>query len=580
MLFDAVITELTRLLGPEAEQVGDLARFISHPPKPDMGDLAFGCFPLAKIRRRSPAQIAQELAGQVQAGGLIASAAAVGPYLNFSADPVGLLQATCDAVDSGVLTRAQTRQTDRVMVEFSQPNTHKLFHVGHLRNVALGDSLVRIFRSRGHSVVPANYYGDFGIDVAKCLWWLRTHPELEAPQTDRASFLGKAYTDANEQLDPKRVEPEQREKNLTEVRAILHAMEQREPEIWALYQQTRQWCLDEFRSTYAWLGVDFDVDFFESEMEAPANAIVDHFLAQGVLEVSDGAIVCDLQPDLDVPAMVRKSDGTSLYMTWDLALAKVKFEDFGIQRSLYVVGSEQRFHFKQLFLALDRMGYPRAGDCRHVSYELVVLPEGKMSSRKGSAIPLYRLQSVVCEAIAARLDAANARVAAEDRDETIRRIAVACLKYGMLRIGTNKRVVFSIDDWTNPEGDTGAYLLYSLARVRSIFRNAAADGLAPEAGAGFAADSGFGEVAEERALLNHLARLPAVIDRAADGADPSSIAGWCYDCARAFSRFWKACPVLKAEPELRAARLALIGATDEVMSAGLALLGIEPVDAM
>ena len=577
MLFDAVMDELRRLLGPDADAVGDLAKFVSHPPKPEMGDLAFACFPLAKLRRRGPKDIAAELAAQVQPSGLIASASAVGPYLNFSADPAALLDATCRQIAAGGLTSAATRRTDRVMVEFSQPNTHKFFHVGHLRNVALGDSLVRIFRARGHSVVPANYYGDFGIDVAKCLWWLRTHPDLTVPDADRTSFLGKAYTDANEQLDPNRVEPEARARNLAEVRAILHGMEHREPEIWALYQQTRQWCLDEFAATYEWLGVDFEVDFFESEMEGPANLIVDHFLERGVLEFSDGAIVCKLEPDLDVPAMVRKSDGTSLYMTWDLALAKVKFEDFGIQRSLYVVGSEQKFHFEQLFLALRRMGYEHADACRHVAYELVVLPEGKMSSRKGTAIALFRLRQAVCDAIAERLTHANARVPAEDREETIRRIAVACLKYGMTRIGTNKRVVFSIDDWTNPEGDTGAYLLYSLARIRSIFRKA---GEQVDLAAGVGDPGGFGVELEERALLNHLLKLPSVIDRAADNTDPSVIAAWCYDCARAFSRFWKACPVLKADPPLRASRLALIAATDHVMSAGLGLLGIEAVDAM
>ncbi|MEZ4236982.1 MAG: arginine--tRNA ligase, partial [Myxococcota bacterium] len=276
-----------------------------------------------------------------------------------------------------------------------------------------------------------------------------------------------------------------------------------------------------------------------------------------------------LQPDLDVPALVRKSDGTSLYLTWDLALAKQKFDEHDIQRSLYVVGSEQKFHFKQLFLTLQRMGYERAADCEHVAYELVVLPEGKMSSRKGTAIPLHTLQQEVSAAIRERMQDGG-------DEETVRRIAVACVKYGMLRVGTNKRVIFAIDGWTNPEGDTGAYLLYMVARIRSIFRRAGED-VALEAGVG--AVESFG-APEERALLNHLLRLPAVVERAAVGSDPSAIAGWIAEGARTFSKFYDACRVIDAEPDLRRARLALIRATDVVMTQALDLLGITPVDAM
>ncbi|MCA9571836.1 MAG: arginine--tRNA ligase, partial [Myxococcales bacterium] len=468
MLREAVIEELSRVLGEHAAGL-DFDRFLSPPPKPEMGDLAFGCFGLAKALRKSPAQIATDVAAGITAGGWIASVEAAGPYVNFRGDTARVLEHTARTVAAGSLLSPPAGQP-RVMIEFSQPNTHKFFHVGHLRNVAVGDALVRILRAHGHDVVPANYYGDFGIDVAKCLWWLQTHPELQAPEHDRTTFLGKAYTDANDVLDPAKVDEPTRQSNLGQVRRVLQGLEHRDPAVWPLYQRTRQWCLDEFAATYAWLGVDFEVDFFESEMEGPANAIVDHYIAEGVFTVSDGAIVCDLTPDLDVPALVRKSDGTSLYMTWDLALAKVKFDDWGVQKSLYVVGSEQRFHFQQLFKALERMGYERAKDCRHVAYELVQLPDGKMSSRKGTAIPLHTLRTAVADAILAKLAEANARVEPDAVDDTVRKLSVACLKYGMLSVGVNKRVIFSLDDWTKFEGDTGAYLLYMVARMRSLLR--------------------------------------------------------------------------------------------------------------
>jgi arginyl-tRNA synthetase len=445
--------------------------------------------------------------------------------------------------------------------------------------VALGDAMVHILRARGHEVVPVNYYGDFGIDVAKCLWWLDNHPEDTPPESGRAAWLGQAYTSANALLtihkdDCDEVKDTKRAR-LTEVRAVLAGMEGADPVTTARYRETRQWCLDDFAAVYEWLGVEFEHDFFESEMEEPANQLVDQYLEKGVFEMSDGAIVCHLAPEIKTPAMVRKSDGTSLYMTWDLSLASAKFDGFGIERSLYVVGTEQKFHFKQLFATLTRMGYERASDCRHIAYELVMLPEGKMSSRKGTAIPLHTLQQSVCDAIAERIDGGD-RLDPAERDETVRRIAVACLKYGMLRVGNTKRVIFHLDDWVNPEGDTGAYLLYSLARISGLFRKAGAD---VDLSQGILDAGAFGEDAE-RALLGHLLQYPNAVARAADSCDPSPIAGFAYETARLFSRFYSTCPILKSEGSLRASRLLLSRATEQVMTQALSLLGIQTVTAM
>jgi arginyl-tRNA synthetase len=578
---EAVVAALTHALGSEAEKLGDLSRMLSSPPKPEMGDLAFGCFALARVFKKAPVEIAADLVAKVQSGGLIEKVQAAGPFLNFYADPVGLLDWVARNIHSGELyAMARTDKPERVMVEFSQPNTHKTFHVGHLRNVALGDALVRIQRERGHTVVPVNYYGDFGIDVAKCLWWLRNHPENEAPEVNRAAWLGDAYTAANQALkiakDASESEVKEKRALLTEVREILAGMEEHEPEVTHRYQETRQWCLDDFAEVYRWLGVEFEHDFFESEMEQPANILVDQYLEQGVFKVDDGAVICPLQPKIKTPAMVRKSDGSSLYMTWDLALASAKFDGYGIERSLYVVGTEQKFHFQQLFATLEKMGYARAKDCRHVSYELVMLPEGKMSSRNGTAVPLHQLRETVSQAIETRMDESGRTAEGEERAEAIRRISVACLKYGMLSVGNTKRVIFKLEDWVNPEGDTGAYLLYSLARISGVFRKSGVD---VDLGAGLSQAEGFGEGAE-RALLAHLLKYPSVVIRSEESLDPSIVAGYVYECARLFSRFYANCPILRSEGDLRTARLMLGRATESVMTRGLGLLGIETVSTM
>jgi arginyl-tRNA synthetase len=569
----AVVDALRTALGDDAAAVGDIEALLTRPPKVEMGDLAFPCFPLAKIRRAAPPAIAAELAAGIPAEGPIARVAATGPYLNFYADPGAELGALRAALARGRFFEAlHSAEPRRVMIEFSQPNTHKVFHVGHLRNVVLGDSLVRVLRARGHDVVAANYYGDFGVDVAKCLWWLRTHPELEPPETGRGAWLGEAYVAANEALAAGRVE------DVAAVRAVLADLERGEDEVTALYRETRRWCLDEFAAVYAAFDVRFDHEFFESELEEAGSAIVDEYLDEGTFTVSEGAVICDLESEKLPPALVRKTDGASLYMTWDLALAKEKFDGFGIEQSMYVVGADQTLHFQQLFATLAKMGYERARDCRHVSYELVMLPEGKMATRLGRVVHLSTLVESVQRAIEAKMRKEERPERAGWTElqwrETARRIMVACLKYGMLHVGNNRRVVFDVDEWTNPEGDTGAYLLYSLARMAGIRRKAG-----EEPGDTLLAESEFGEEAE-RDLLNHLQRFPEVVARVESTCDPSNLANWLFEGAKSFSRFYQQCPVLKAEPALRAARLALVECTEAILRRGVQLLGIEPVEAM
>ncbi len=577
----AVLEALTTALGERASEVGDLSRLLSEPPKPEMGDLAFGCFPLAKIERKAPPVIAQELAERVPAGGMIAKVSVAGPFVNFHADPVAVLDALAKQLADGSFFDAMRTDTpQRVMVEFSQPNTHKVFHVGHLRNVVLGDALVRVLKARGHDVVPVNYYGDFGIDVAKCLWWLRTHPS-EPPEEGRTAWLGAAYAKATDALEQAKAEGEEAHAALSaDIRGVLEQMEVEGSEVRSLYLETRQWCLDDFAQMYANMGVHFDHDFYESALEEPGNKVVDDYMAKGVFEESQGAIICDLSEDKLVPALVRKSDGTSLYMTWDLALAREKFDKFDIERSLYVVASEQTFHFQQLFATLRRMGYERAKDCRHVSYELVMLPDGKMSSRKGTAIPLGELRQQVLDSIKKKMReehrAERKGWTEEHWLETEAKVMRACLKYGMLQVGNNRTVTFDVDAWTNPEGDTGAYLLYSQARIAGIFRKAGVD---VDLAAGLENAGEFGGDAE-RQLLNHLLKFGDVMRRVEDTCDPSHLASYLFDGSKRFSRFYQECPVLKADDETRAARLLLIRATDTVFKRGLDLLGIETVAEM
>ncbi len=585
---DDVLRALRGALGENASAAGDLDAALAAPPRVEMGDLAFPCFALAKALRKAPPAIAADLAAAIRPAGTLARVEAAGPFVNFHADAGAMLDDLCRCLADGRFDHAaRSERPSRVMIEFSQPNTHKPFHVGHLRNLVLGDALVRAFRARGHDVVAANYYGDFGIDVAKCLWWIRTHPEESPPADHRIAWLGSCYVRATARVDElEAADPVVAAATKSAIRDVLRGMEEGDPAIRALYEETRRWCLDGFRAIYDSLGVTFDHDFFESEVEREGQALVDEYLKRGVFVESRGAIICDLESEGLGANLVRKGDGASLYMTWDLALARRKFEDFGVEKSLYVVGSEQRHHFQQLFATLRRMGYERAVDCRHVAYELVMLPTGKMSSRKGSAIPLHVLWDTVRDAIRKRMEGEGreerAAWDAATWDDTVERVVVACLKYGMLHVTNNRRVVFDVDAWTNPEGDTGAYLLYALARVAGLQRKAEApipalaDGVAARSGS---TDVGFGHETE-RALLGHLLTYPDVLARMEASCEPAVLAAFLFDATKFFSRFYAACPVLRAPEPLRSARWQLVNATEAVLRRGFDVLGLPVVRVM
>lgn len=562
---------------------------LSRPPDAARGDVAFPVFPLAKLLRNAPPKIAAELAQKITDGldgnSLVARVEAAGPYLNFFTHAGRVLCGLLESIGSGAWGKdLQADTAQRVMVEFSQPNTHKVLHVGHLRNIAVGDALQRVLRARGHGVVSANYYGDFGIDVAKCLWWLREHPEDTAPETQRGAWLGQAYAAASAHIADLEDKGDKQavQELFAELKSILERIVAGDAELEPLYRETRRWCLDEFAEVYRWLDVEFDTDFFESELDEAGQKIVDEYLGKGVFEQSQGAIICDLEKFDLGPALVRKSDGTSLYMTWDLVLASRKFEEFDIERSLYVVASEQSYHFRQLFATLERMGYGRAKDCRHVAYELVMMAEGKMSSRKGKVVTYADVRDSISTAIESKMRADDRDSRddwSEERwDRTVRTIAAACMRYGMVSVGNTTRVVFDAEAWTSLEGETGAYLLYGLARIRGVFRKAGEVTDAQLVAGAREADE-FGAEAE-RALLSHLLRAGEVLATVERTTDVSGLATWIYEGVRAFSRFYHDCPILNAPAPLREARLGLARAAEHVLGDGLRTLGIEPLDEM
>src|SRR5690606_12590649 len=292
-------------------------------------------------------------------------------------------------LDGSFFKRDILDQNPKTMIEYSQPNTHKVLHVGHMRNLCLGNALIRMGRSIAADIIAVTYPGDVGTHVAKCLWYLKKHQDTPVPDgtpEEKGAWLGQIYTKATHKLDDE-LGTEKEDQNRAELTAILKQLESGSGEYYDLWRETREWSLRLMEKAYSWADVKFDRWFFESEVDAPSLKFAKELFEKGVLVKDQGAIGMDLSDDKLGFCLLIKSDGTGLYATKDVQLAKVKFEEFKVEKSVYIVDNRQAHHFKQVFKVLEKIGFKQAKDCFHLAYDVVELPDGAMSSRKGNIVP-------------------------------------------------------------------------------------------------------------------------------------------------------------------------------------------------
>ena len=570
---------------PAELTVVDFFRTLEQPPEKALGDYALPCFKFAKAIKKNPNEVATELKRLLEESKnpWVESVVLKGAFLNIFTNQKEVAKALVPSLVSGagfnILKSNPDHNKVKVMIEFSQPNTHKEFHVGHGRNVCLGDSICRIFTYNGYKVIAANYFGDEGTHIAECLWQVEryTGPETVDSVPNKAEWLGQRYVEANTLLkETEASDPVLFEQYKSEVSAILKEIESKKGKFYETWKVTRQYCLNDFAAIYKWLDVKFDHDFFESEVSEASQEIVDEYMKKGLFVVDDGAVGFDMSDKKLGFFMARKSNGTTPYITKDLALAKVKFNDFNIDRSIYVVANEQNLHFKQLFYALERMGFPQASQCYHLSYGMVVRPDGKMSSRLGNSITFFQLINMVIEEINTYLEKYSTEWSKEQKDDTAHKLAVGAIKYGMLQADPNKEIVFDPKEWVSFEGNSGPYLMYSYARTQSILRKATEQGLK-----GSLAHLDLLTHESERDLMRHLYDFNKITINACDNYRPSTIANHLFFTCKAYNRFYTEVSVMKAETEeLRSARLSLLQAFGDTLKTGLYLLGITPPEKM
>ncbi len=462
----------------------------------------------------------------------------------------------------------------RVMVEFSQPNTHKAFHVGHLRNVILGNSVCNILEFAGNEVVRANYIGDIGLHVIKWLWAYRKFHAGEEPGQDKTRWMGDIYAEADRHYEgSKEVE--------AEVRALFARWDQRDPEIVALWEKTRQWSLEGFDQLYQLLGVRFDKFYFESEEEEPGKEFVKRMIEKGIArdERPAGAVIVPLDELMGTKEKYRvlvilRSDGTSLYSTKDMPLAVRKFEEYHLDRSVYVIDVRQSLYTTQIFKTLELMGYDWAKNCYHLAYEIVNLPGNvTMSSRDGTVVLLDDLVREATQRALEIVKTKNPDLPEQNQGLIAKAVALGAIKYSMLSRDSTRIVTFDWDAALDFNGQAAPYIQYAYVRASSILRKV--DGQLP-----VSTTPAYELSPVEIQLVDLISRLPKEIQKAAGEFRPLYISNLGYDLAKAFNDFYNQCPVLQAEEPVRAVRLRIVAAARQAIGNCLTLLGITAPEAM
>jgi arginyl-tRNA synthetase len=548
---------------------------VETPPDTGKGDIAFPMFPLARILRTRPDQIARVVTEAINADTDVPEAPgraeAVGPYVNIfldrpavSATVINAALAQGSRYGDGTVLAGRS-----VMIEFSCPNTNKPLHLGHLRNDALGESVTRLLRASGASVRPVNLINDRGIHICKSMLAYRefgsdSTPESEGKKSDR--FVGDFYVRYSqwEKEDP-RVEDRARE--------LLQAWEAGDEEVHELWLKMNRWAIEGIEETYRRTGIEFEQIYYESETYTVGREEILKGLDQGVFYRDEkGTVWVDLTDiDLDRKVLLR-ADGTSLYLTQDIGTAIHRHRDWPFDQLLYVVASEQRYHFQVLFEVLKRLGYAWAENLHHLAYGMVNLPDGRMKSREGTVVDADDLLDTLA---GLALDEIRRKERDDNEDDSRQRaekIALGALHYYLLQTGPVKDMIFNPEESLSFTGNTGPYLQYVGARVSSMLRRQSAPGqVSPPASM----------VEEEWQLVHRIAGYPFAVTEAATSFNPSVLAGYLYETAKTFSRFYHDHPIAVADSaDVRDFRLGLARAVMNVMQHGLNVLNIPFLEVM
>lgn len=553
---------------------GLAAPSFAYPPDSQFGDLSLACFDLAKEQKKAPAVVASELAAKlnlnIEIKYCFSKIIAVGPYVNFFILPEYLASQIIKEVGQENKNYGfnNSGRGKKIMVEYANGNTHKEFHIGHLRNIFFGEAVQCLLKTNGYEAIPVSYINDFGINAAKTIWNWQNSDIYKNSEEDRGYLLGKCYAEASQLLIEN---PEKKE----EVSQIKKDIEARRGENYKFWQETRQWSIDYFASIYKEFKVEFVHTFYESEEIDEGLKLVEQLINKGILKKSEGAIIADLSEyNLGVLPVIR-SDGTALYPVADLALASKKFKTYELDESIYIVDVRQSLYFNQLFKILELAGYQKK--MTHLTYDFVTLPDGMMSSRTGNVITYKELKIKVVDKLVAETRERHSEWTNEKVVETANSLALATIRFELLKVGSDKVIVFNINEALRFDGYTACYLQYGYARLKSIIRKS---GLADLLMTNNQIKLDSLSEEKEKQLLLKIAKYPEIIQLALNKYNPSEMTKYLFELVQLFNDYYHEINILKAEGDIKQARLALINAVSTVLSNGFELLKINALEEM
>mgnify|MGYP001860576354 FL=1 len=561
MDYKKYIAEKLKIDGVTEEEVYDA---LALPPTSDMGDYALPCFRFAKIFRKSPALIAEQLKGQISPDGVISEVSAVNGYLNFkvnktrlSQEVIGRILSERDAYGASDEGKGRT-----ICIDYSSINIAKPFHIGHLSTTVLGAALYRILNFLGYKSVGINHLGDYGTQFGKLISAYKRWGDRETVEKGGIRALNELYVRFHR-------EAEEHPEYDDEARAYFKKIEEKDEECLALFRWFKELTLKDVQKIYDLLDVHFDSYAGESFYSDKMGPVVEELKEKGLLVESQGAQVVDLEAYGMPPCIILKSDGTSLYATRDMAAAIYRKKTYDFYKCLYVVAYQQNLHFKQFFKVLELMGKEWAKDLVHVAYGMVSLEEGTMSTRKGNVVFLEDVINRCIEKALAIITEKNPDL--ENKEEVAQKVGVGAVIFGALYNNKIKDIVFSYDKVLNFDGETSVYVQYTCARANSVLEK----GGIPESWEAIEPN------AVEFELVKAISALPETVKDAADKYEPSYIARFAVDVAQKFNKFYFDCKILGAEDErTKNFRLALTAATLQALKNAFSLLGIGIPDKM
>ena len=568
------------------------------------GNLTIVVFPLLKMSRKKPEDTAQEIGEYLKNNcEAVADFNVVKGFLNIVVSPAAWISLLNEIEADDRFGMKQAKEdSPLVMIEYSSPNTNKPLHLGHVRNNLLGWSLAQIMEANGNRVVKTNIVNDRGIHICKSmLAWLKwgngETPETSGKKGDH--LIGDYYVafdkhyreevkELKEKLTAEGVDEETAEKRakdeaplIREAHEMLVKWEQNDPEVRGLWEKMNKWVYAGFDETYKALGVGFDKIYYESQTYLEGKKKVEEGLEKGIFfRKDDNSVWADLSADgLDQKLLLR-SDGTSVYMTQDIGTANMRFNDYPIDKMIYVVGNEQNYHFQVLSILLDRLGFKWGKELVHFSYGMVELPNGKMKSREGTVVDADDLiESMIANARQMSEDKVNKieGISAEEAQEIARIVGLGALKYFILKVDARKNMLFNPEESIDFNGNTGPFIQYTHARIRSILRKAEEKNIVIPA----TLDSNMPLNEKETELIQKLNDFGAAVEQAGKDYSPSGIANYCYELTKQFNQFYHECSILNAESkEQMTVRLVLAKNVAKVIKNGMALLGIEVPERM